>query len=147
MGPDIDVPQSGSVGQRESEGRFESALSPSCFEDVCDGAGAGGVTLEGVFDGGGEFLRAVVVEQGEQSGGVRPQGFSALCELLEEGVGGGDGGAEAVSGGVGVGLSGGGEESVEMVGVLDGLSGVVAAGMAGEFGLLIEDADAGVAGE
>ena len=34
-----------------------------------------------------------------------------------------------------------------MRGVLDGLSGVVAAGMAGQLGLLVEDADAGGAGE
>ena len=34
-----------------------------------------------------------------------------------------------------------------MAGVLDGLCGVVAAAVAGELGLLIEDADAGVAGE
>ena len=34
-----------------------------------------------------------------------------------------------------------------MLGVLDGLSGVVAAAMAGELGLSVEDADAGGAGE
>ena len=147
MWPDVEVPQSGSVGQSEAERWFESAPSPSRFEDVGDGAGAGGVTLEGVGNGGGEFLRPVIVEESEQPGGVGSERFSALGESLEEGGGGGDGGAEAVAGGVGVGLAGGGEEPFEMVGVLDGLCGVVAAAVAGELGLLIEDADAGVAGE
>ena len=48
---------------------------------------------------------------------------------------------------VGVGLSGCGEQSFEMCGVLDGLSGVVASVMSCEFGLLVEDSDPGVAGE
>ena len=46
-----------------------------------------------------------------------------------------------------VGLPGGGEQAFQVRGVFDGLCGVVAAGMAGELGLLVEDADAGVAGE
>ena len=70
MGPDVEVSQPRSVGQGEPERRFESALSPAGFEDVGDGAGAEGVSLEGVVDGGGELLRSVVVEQGEQPGGV-----------------------------------------------------------------------------
>ena len=85
-----------------------------------DGAGVEGVSSEGVFDGGGEFLRSVVVEQGEQSGGVGAEGLSPHSEPLEEG---GGGGVEAVAGGVGVGLAGVGEESFEMSEVLDGLSG------------------------
>ena len=52
MGPDIEVSQSRSVGQREPEGRFESALPAARFEDVSDGAGA-----YGLFAGGGEILR------------------------------------------------------------------------------------------
>ena len=147
MGPDVDVSQPRAVGQGEPERRFESALSAARFEDVGDGAGAEGVSLESVVDGGGQFLRPVVVEQGEQPGGVRSQRLAALCESLEEGGGGGDGGAEPVAGGVDVGLSGGGEQPFEMRGVLDGLSGVVAAAMAAELGLLVEDADTGVAGE
>ena len=55
-------------------------------------------------------LRAVVVEQGEQPGGVRSQRLSAFGEALEERGGGGDGGAEAVAGGVGVCLAGGHEQ-------------------------------------
>ena len=70
MGPDVEVPQSGSVGQSEAERWFESAPSPSRFEDVGDGAGTGGVSLEGVGNGGGEFLRPVIVEESEQPGGV-----------------------------------------------------------------------------
>ena len=71
MGPDVEVSQSRSVGQSEPERRFESALSPARFEDVGDGAGTEGVSLEGVVDGGGQLLRPVVVEQREQPGGVR----------------------------------------------------------------------------
>ena len=71
----------------------------------------------------------------------------ALGEALEERVGGGDGGAEAVAGGVCVGLAGGGKQPVEMRGVLDGQSGVVGAVMVGELGLPVQDADAGGAGE
>ena len=65
MGPDIEVSQSGSVGQREPQRGFESALSASGFEDVGDGAGAEGVAFEGECDGGGQLLLPVVVEQGE----------------------------------------------------------------------------------
>ena len=71
MGLDVEVWQSQSVGQGEPERGFESALSPARFEDVGDGAGAEGVSLEGVVDGGGELLRPVVVEQSEQPGGMR----------------------------------------------------------------------------
>ena len=147
MGLDVEVSQSRAVGQGKPERGFESALSPARFEDVGDGAGAEGVSLEGVVDGGGEFLRPVVVEQREQPGAMRSQRLPAFCEPFEEGGGGGDGGAEPVAGGVDVGLAGGGEQPFQMRGVLDGLSGVVAAGMAGQLGLLVEDADAGGAGE
>ena len=122
MGPDVEVSQSRAVGQGKPERGFESALSPARFEDVGDGAGAEGVSFEGVVDGGGEFLRPVVVEQREQPGAMRSQRLPAFCEPFEEGGGGGDGGAEPVAGGVDVGL-------------------------AGELGLLVEDADAGGAGE
>ena len=131
MGPHVEVPQFRAVGQGESEGRFLSSPSASGFEDVGDGPGAEGVLFEGDGDGGVEFAGSVVVEQGEQSGGVWPQGFAALGEALEEGVGGGDGGSEAVAGGVGVGLAGRGEQPFEMGGVLDGPSGVVAAPVGG----------------
>ena len=83
--------------------------------------------FEGDGDGGGEFLRPVVVEQREEAGGVRTQRLSAFGEALEERGGGGDGDAEAVAGGVCVGLAGGGEEAFEVLGVLDGQSGVEAA--------------------
>ena len=147
MGPDIEVSQSGSVGQREPQRGFESALSASGFEDVGDGAGAEGVAFEGECDGGGQLLLPVVVEQGEQPGGVRAQRLSPFGETLEERGGGGDGGAAAVAGGVGVGLAGGGEQVFQMGGVLDGQSGVVGAVMVGQLGLSVEDADAGGAGD
>ena len=71
MGPDVEVSQSRAVGQGESEGRFESALSAAGFEDVGDGAGTEGVSLQRISDGGGELPRPVVVEQSEQPGGMR----------------------------------------------------------------------------
>ena len=147
MGPDVEVSQSGSVGQREPERGFESALSPASFEDVGDGAGAEGVAFEGDGNGGGQLLRPVVVEQGEQPSSVRAQRLSPLGEALEERGGGGDSGAEPVTGGVGVGLAGGGEQAFQMGGVLDGQSGVIGAVMVGQFGLSVEDADAGGAGD
>ena len=61
MGLDVEVTQSGPVGQGESERGLESALAASGFEDVCDGAGAEGVAFEGNVDGGGQFLGSVVV--------------------------------------------------------------------------------------
>ena len=84
MGLDVEVTQSGPVGQGESERGFESALPASGFEDVGDGAGAERVALEGDIDGGGQFLGSVVVEQGEQAGDVRSQGLSSLGKALEE---------------------------------------------------------------
>ena len=146
MRPDVEVLQSGSVGQGEAERGFESALSPSGFEDVGDGAGAEGVAFEGYVDGGGQLLRPVVVEQGEQPGGVRSQRLSAFGEPLEERGGGGDGGAKAVAGGVGVGLAGGREQAFQMRGVFNGQRGIVGAVMVGQLGLSVEDADAGGAG-
>jgi hypothetical protein len=41
---------------------LEPALPTSRFQDVGEGAGAEGVTLQRAVDRGGEFLRAVVVE-------------------------------------------------------------------------------------
>ena len=91
-------------------------------------------------------LGTVLVEQSEQSNSVRAQGLTALGEALEERVGGGDGGAEAVAGGVCVGLAGGRKQPVEMRGVLDGQSGVVGAVMVGELGLPVQDAVVAPAG-
>ena len=105
MGPDVEVSQSGSVGQGEAERRFESALSAAGFEDVEDRAGAEDITFEGDGDGSGQLPGSVIVEQGEQPGGVRAQGVSAFGEALEERGGGGDGGAEPVAGRVDVGLA------------------------------------------
>ena len=146
MGADVDVGQSGAIGQREAEGRLEPALSAPSLEDVGDGAGAERVAFEGDGDGGGELLRSVVVEEGEEAGGVRAERLAAFGEALEERGGDGDGDTEAVAGGVVVGLAGGGEQPLEVRGVLDGLRGVVAAAMLGELGLPVEDADAGGAG-
>ena len=62
MGADVEVTQSGPVGQGESERGLESALPASGFEDVGDGAGAPRASaFEGNVDGGGQFLGSVVV--------------------------------------------------------------------------------------
>ena len=142
MRADVEVTQSGSVGQGEAERGFESALPASGFEDVGDRAGAEGVAFEGGVDGGGQFLGSVVVEQSQQPGGMRAKGLSAVSEALEERGGGGDGGAEAVAGGVCVGLTGGDEQVLQMGGVLDGQPGVVGAVMVAQLVLSVEDADA-----
>ena len=97
-------------------------------------------------DGGGEFLRPVVVEQGEEAHGGGAQRLAARREAVEEGGGGRHRHAEPVPGGVDVGLARGGEPAVEMRGVFDGLPRVVAALMAGELGLAVQDPDGGRAG-
>ena len=67
MRGDIEVADAGTIGQRHRDGRLEAPLAPTRFEDVGDGAGAKRVARECALDGRGEFLGAVVVEQGEQS--------------------------------------------------------------------------------
>ena len=75
----------------------------------------------------GEFLRPVVVEQGQEAPRVRAQCLAACCEAVEEGGGGRTRHAEPVPGGVDVGLVRGGEQALELRGVFDGLPRVVAA--------------------
>ena len=146
MGPDIEVSQSGSVGQREPQRGFESALSASGFEDVGDGAGAEGVAFEGECDGGGQLLLPVVVEQGESGwrSGAAPLPVRRDARRAWRWRGRRRGGGR---GWCGRWLAGGGEQVSQMGGVLDGQPGVVGAVMVGQLGLSVEDADAGGAGD
>ncbi len=70
MGRDVEVADPGTVRQGERNGRFVAALSATRFQNVGDGAGAERVALEGARHRGGQFLRAVVIEQGQQAGGM-----------------------------------------------------------------------------
>ena len=65
MRRDVEIADARVIGERDRDRGLQPALPPSGFQDVRDGAGAEGVALEGASDGGAEFLRAVVVEQGE----------------------------------------------------------------------------------
>src|SRR3990172_7360868 len=94
-----------------------------------DRAGAEGVGLQRVGHGGGEFLRAVVIEEAEESRGVGPQRFSAGRQALEERRDGGDREPEAVTRTRRIGLPGRRDEAGEMRLVLDRLPGVVTAGV------------------
>ena len=84
MGRDVEIADAGVIGQRDRHRRLQPALSPARFQDVGDGAGAEGVALERAVDGGGEFLRAVVVEQREQPRGVGAERFAARRQALEQ---------------------------------------------------------------
>ena len=84
MRRDVEIADAGAIGQRDRDRRLQAALPPAGFEDVRDGAGAEGVALEGAVDGGAEFLRAVVVEQGEQARGVDAERFAARGQALEQ---------------------------------------------------------------
>ena len=70
MWGDREIADAGPVGQGEWDRRFLSALAALRVEDVRTGVRPEGVALERPGDGGGEFLRPVVVEQPEQPGGV-----------------------------------------------------------------------------
>ena len=83
MRRDVEIADARAIGQRERDRRLLPALPAPGFEQVRDGAGAEGVALERARDGGGQFLRAVVVEQREQAGGVGAERFAARGEPLE----------------------------------------------------------------
>ena len=76
MRRDVEIADAGAIGQRDRDRGLQAALPPTGFEEVRDGAGAERVALERAVDGGGEFLRAVVVEQGEQARGVDAERFA-----------------------------------------------------------------------
>ena len=71
---------------------------------------------------------------------------AARREAVEEGRRGRHRHAEPVPGGVDVGLVRGGEQALEMRGVFNGLPRVVAAPMAGQLGLAVQEPDGGRAG-
>jgi hypothetical protein len=66
------------VGQDHRHRRRLPAASAPRFEDVAHGAGAQGVPLQREGHGGREFLRAIVLEQGEQPDEMRPERVAAL---------------------------------------------------------------------
>ena len=114
---------------------------------MCDEAGVEGVSLEGGVDGGGELLRPVVVERGSSRVACGRSASPRSARRWKRAAVAGTGDAERVAGGADVGLAGGGEQASRCAGSSTVLSGVVGAAMAGELGLLVKDADSGVAGE
>jgi hypothetical protein len=77
MGGDVEIPHAGPVGQGEGDRGLLAALPATGFENVGNGPRAERVAGERLRDGGGELGRAVVVEQPEQTGGVRAERFAA----------------------------------------------------------------------
>ena len=127
MRSDIEVADAGTIGQRHRDGRLEAPLSPTRFEDVGDGAGAQRVALERALDGRGEFLWAVIVEQGEQSHTVGPQRLAAGGQALEKPGGDGHGEPQPVARRRGIVLARGGDQTGDVGLLFDGRVGVIAA--------------------
>jgi len=67
MRRDVEVADAGVIRQRDRDRGLQPALPASGFQDVRDGASAEGVTVQRAVDCRGEFLRAIVVEQREES--------------------------------------------------------------------------------
>ncbi len=65
MRGDIEVADARPIGQRDRDGGLQPALASPGFEEVRDGAGAEGVSLERAVNRRRELLRPVVVEQRE----------------------------------------------------------------------------------
>ncbi len=78
-----EVADARSVGQDHRDRRGLPALAAPGFQDVADGAGAQGVARQGEFDGEGELLRAVVVEQREEPEEMRPEHVTARGQARE----------------------------------------------------------------
>ena len=140
MGPDVEVADAGPVREDEAYRRLATALASARLEQMGDRAGAEGVAVQRQGDGGGQFLGAVVIEQGEEPDRGRAARRAARRQALEEGGGQGHGDPASVPRGVDVRVARGGAQAVEMRGVFEGLAGVVAPPMAGHLGLAIQDA-------
>ena len=85
------------------------------------------VARQGLGDGGRQFLRAVVVEEREQLGGVRAERFPAPGQAFEQGRADGHGDAEPIASARGIGLTRDDEQALKVREVLNGVPGVVAA--------------------
>ena len=95
-----------------------------------DGAGAE-ASRSSAFDGGGEFLRAIVVEErAEQPCDVDAERFAARGEALEQGGDDRDGEAQAVARARRIRLARRRDQATDMRLVLDDLTGIVAAHVA-----------------
>jgi hypothetical protein len=79
----FEIADAGAIWQHDRHRRLQAALPPACFEDVRDGAGTEGITLEGARDGRPECLRTVVIEQRHEADEVVPQRFALRGEALE----------------------------------------------------------------
>ena len=90
-----------------------------------------------------KFLRAIVVEQGQEPDRVMPQRLAAGGQSLQQRRDGRHREAQAVPAGVDVGLTGRGHEALDVRRLLDGLAGVIAPGMARQFLRPVDEADGG----
>ncbi|MBE3087871.1 MAG: hypothetical protein IMZ71_01980, partial [Chloroflexi bacterium] len=147
MRGDLEVADARSVGQDHRHGRLGAAVAAPGFENVGNGAGAQGVPLQRDRDGGGQFLWAVVIEERLQPDQMGPEHLVPGGQAIEECDGQRHGQPQAIAATGRIGLSGGGEEPVEMGGGLDGLRRVVAADMTGDFVGPCDEADGRGAGE
>ena len=130
MRRDIEIADARAIGQRERDRRLLPALAAARFQNVRDGAGAEGIALERAGDGGAEFVRAIVVEQGQQAGGVDAQRFAAGGQALQQGGDRRDREPQPVARTRRIRLARGGDQAGDMRRLLNRLPGVVAAGMA-----------------
>ncbi len=147
MRGDREVTDAGPVGQDHRHGRRVAPVAASGFENVGDGAGAEGIARQRDRDGGREFLRPVVVEEREQSDQMGPQRVAAFGQTGKEGRGDRDGEAQAIARARRIRLPGGGEQAVQMRGILDRGAGVVAAPVPGDRVGPLHDSHGGGAGQ
>jgi hypothetical protein len=118
----LEIADAGVIGQRHRNRWLQAPLAPTGFEDVRDGAGAEGVALQRAVDRRGEFLRAIVVEQGEQSSDVVAQRFAPRGQAIEERGDGRDGEPQTVAGTGGIRLARGRDEARDVGLLLDRLA-------------------------
>ena len=65
MWGDVEITDAGPIGQGHRDRWFQAALPPTRFEEVRDGAGLERIAVERARNGRPEFLRPVIVEEGE----------------------------------------------------------------------------------
>ena len=147
MRGDLEVTDARTVWQDHRHGRLGATVAAPGFEEVRDGAGAQRVAREGDLDGGGQFLRSVVLEERKQPDQMRPEHVAARGQARQEGRRDRHGQTQAVAGAGRIGLVGGREEPLDMRRILDGLGGVVTPRMSRDLVGTRDDPDGGRAGE
>ena len=85
MRGDGEVADARTVGQDHRHGRSVTAVAPPRLQDVADGAGPERIARQGERDGGGEFLRPIVIKEREQPEEMRPEPVAALSQAARRG--------------------------------------------------------------